>query len=208
MRDLERKKFVGDYIISQIRDKKIAQAFLDVPRHEFVPQKFAKEAYMDYPLEIGAGQTISQPSLVAKMTELLGLKGNENVLEVGTGSGFQAAILSKLAKNVFTIERFEALAEKAKEKFEKLGIKNIHVFVGDGTLGLEEYAPFDAIVVTAGAQRIPEALVEQLKNGGKIVIPVDTALGEQMLKFGVKENGGMKFHNIIPVRFVPLVGKY
>jgi protein-L-isoaspartate(D-aspartate) O-methyltransferase len=156
-------------------------------------------------LPIGEGQTISQPYIVALMTELLELKGDEKVLEIGTGSGYQAAILAELAKEVYTIEIIEKLAQTAKERLEKLGYQNIKVKAGDGYLGWPEVAPFDAIIVTCAPPFIPEPLQEQLKEGGRMVIPVGTAYQE--LKLIRKEKGKIKVKAIIPVRFVPMTGE-
>ena len=155
-----------------IKDPRVLKAMETVPRHLFVYEDLIEKAYDDCALPIGEGQTISQPYMVAIMTELLELKGDEKVLEIGTGSGYQGAILSLLAEEVFTIERVETIALKAQERFRKLSYTNIHVIVGDGTLGLPEQAPFDGIIVTAAAPEIPETYVKQLKISGRVVIPV------------------------------------
>lgn len=191
-----------------ITDSKVLAAFLEVPREEFVPLKYLDRAYYDGPLPIGEGQTISQPSLVALMTQLLKLKGAEKVLEIGTGSGYQAAILSKLAREVDTIERLPKLSKTAADTCERLGYKNIHFHVGDGSLGLAREAPFDAIIVTAGAKKIPEPLVAQLKIGGRLVIPAGEDTSSQSLKLVIKKKQGIKVEEIEPVKFVPLIGKY
>lgn len=183
-------------------------AFLKVPRHKFVPAKYRRDAYLDVPLPIGEGQTISQPSLVAVMTQALELKGREKVLEVGTGSGFQAAILSHLAKKVYTIEIIGRLADKAAKTLKKLHCDNVHVEIGDGSVGLPEYVPYDAIIVTAAGNKVPQPLIDQLKVGGRIVIPVGDSLYGQQLKVGKKVGNTIKFIDIEPVAFVPLHGKF
>lgn len=154
------------------RDKRVIEAFNQVKREEFVPEEYKDQAAGDYPLPIGEGQTISQPSLVAQMTELLKLKGKEKVLEIGTGSGFQAAILGKLVKKVISIERHRSLADRAAKTLKRLGFNNITVINSDGKLGWVKEAPYDAIVVTAAAKEIPGALIDQLKPGGRLVIPL------------------------------------
>lgn len=192
-----------------MNDKRVREAMGKVKRRLFVPEEVRKYADEDDSLPIGFNQTISQPTLVALMTELLELKGNERVLEIGTGSGYQAAILSLLAKEVYTIERIPELAKQAKKNLKRAGFsKNIFVIVGDGTLGLPEKAPFDAIIVTAKGNEIPKCLIEQLKDGGRIVIPLAKKMGEEMLIFGRKEGEKLKTENITEVRFVPLIGKY
>ena len=204
-----RRDLVENYIkLAGITDKRILQAFMDIPRHLFVPSQYRNDAYLDMPLPIGKGQTISQPSLVAVMTQTLELKGNEKVLEIGTGSGFQAAILSKLVKKVYTVEIIARLAQKAKKILEKLGIKNVQVEIANGSQGLPKFAPFDAIIVTAAALEIPKQLTDQLKEGGRIVIPQGTTPYSQQLKVGKKTGGIVQFTDIGPVMFVPLVGKY
>ncbi len=190
-----------------IKDKSVIEAMKKVPRHLFVPEDIIEDAYDDRALPIGYGQTISQPYIVALMTELLELKGDEKVLEIGTGSGYQAAILGELVKEVHTIERVEALAEEARKKFEKLGYKNIKVYIKDGTEGLPEEAPFDRIIITAATPKIPDPLVSQLKEGGIIVAPVGERYSQYMLKAEKKE-GKLDEHYLIPVAFVPLIGKY
>ena len=203
------KELVENYIKPVgVTDKRVLEIFLKVPRHKFVPSQYKNDAYLDIPLPIGEGQTISQPSLVAVMTQALELKGNEKVLEVGTGSGFQAAILSHLAKEVYTVEIIEKLAKRAQKTLKSLGLKNIHVITANGTLGLPTHAPFDAIIVTAAANQIPQPLVNQLKRGGRIVIPVGETLYGQELKVAKKFGKTLKFINIEPVVFVPLHGKF
>lgn len=190
-----------------IADERVLEAMRRVPRHLFVPPSRRERAYDDTPLPLGEGQTISQPYIVAWMTDLLGLKGTETVLEVGTGSGYQAAILGVLAKKVYSIERIETLAEVARALLDKLGFDNIEVVVGDGSKGLPEHAPFDAIIVTAGSPGVPAALVEQLAPGARLVIPVGTE-SMQMLTVITREDGEVKRRQVGSCVFVPLVGMY
>ncbi len=188
-----------------IHDERLIQAILKVERHRFVPQRFQAFAYTDQPLPIGEGQTISQPYIVALMTGLLGLKGEEKVLEVGTGSGYQAAILAELAGEVYTVEIIEGLAQRANKTLKDLGYKNITVKAGDGYIGWGEYAPFDAIVVTCAPPYIPQPLIEQLKDGGRMVVPVGE--NNQKLQLLRKNNGRINITDIIPVKFVPMTGE-
>jgi len=190
-----------------IKDERVIWAMSVIPREKFVQAGDEREAYIDSPLPIGMGQTISQPYMVALMTECLSLKGNEKVLEIGTGSGYQAAILSKLAKEVYTIERFEVLAQRAEKIFQELDLKNIKVIVGDGTTGLEEYSPYDGIIVTAGAPEIPKILVEEIVEEGRIVIPVGNSFFQDLLR-GIKRKEKLEVQNFGGCVFVPLVGKY
>jgi protein-L-isoaspartate(D-aspartate) O-methyltransferase len=185
-----------------IKDTRVLEAMRKVKRHLFVPPIYRPLAYADGPLPIGMGQTISQPYIVALMTELLDLKGNEKVLEIGTGSGYQAAILAELAKEVYTIEILEPLARQAEKLLTELGYRNIHVKIGDGFLGWPEKAPFDAIIVTCAPEEIPAALIEQLAEGGRLVIPVGVQW--QNLKLVQKTKGDLTTTDIIPVRFVPM----
>jgi protein-L-isoaspartate(D-aspartate) O-methyltransferase len=190
-----------------IKDQRVLDAMRRVPRHLFVDSSDKDSAYDDMALPIGEGQTISQPYMVAAMTELLGLTGTEKVLEIGTGSGYQAAVLAELSGDVFTIERIAPLAEKAKEKFRSLSYLNIHVKIDDGTLGWPEEAPFDRIITTAGAPEIPAPLVDQLAEGGVLVIPVGDLYSQQLLKY--TKTGGkpvVEYHT--PCVFVSLVGQY
>ena len=208
-RDLEkrRKAMVVDQIEERgIRDRRILKVMETVPRHEFVPEEYRAFAYDDSPLPIGEGQTISQPYIVALMTECLNLEGDEKVLEVGTGSGYQAAILCELAKEVYTIEILETLAERAEELLQKLGYKNVKVKCGDGYLGWEEYAPFDGIIVTCAPDHIPRPLIDQLAEGGRMVIPVGEIAFPQVLKLVEKREGEVTVRNVVPVRFVPMTG--
>ncbi len=188
-----------------IRDPHVLGAMLKVERHQFVPKKFRSQAYEDHPLPIAEGQTISQPYIVALMTELLELKGEAKVLEIGTGSGYQAAILAELVKEVYTIEIIQSLASSAQKLLKELGYRNIRVRAGDGYLGWPEAAPFDAVIVTAAPGHIPQPLVDQLKEGGCMVIPV--GVGFQTLKKLTKKAGKVEIQDIIPVRFVPMTGE-
>lgn len=198
-----REKMVETQIKSRgVKNPRVLSAMLKVERHLFVPKDLQTAAYMDQPLPIGEGQTISQPYIVALMTELLELKGGEKVLEVGTGSGYQAAILAELTKEVYTIEIIEALASSAKNLLLQLGYQNIHVKAGDGYLGWPEVAPFDAIIVTCAPDHIPKPLLEQLKEEGRMVVPVGAY--SQELKKIVKRSGRIETSDIIPVIFVPM----
>ena len=190
-----------------ISDKAVLEAFRKVPRHEFVSEELRQSAYNDYPLPIGENQTISQPYMVALMTECLKLKGGQKVLEVGTGSGYQTAILGSIAGEVYSVERFKDLADKASKVLSSLGYKNIHIKVGDGTLGWSEFAPYDGIVVTAGAPAIPESLVKQLKDGGSLVIPVDCGGFGQTLTLVERVGRTTRTSDICACTFVPLVGE-
>jgi len=190
-----------------IRDERVLLAMSSIPREKFVLEGEKDNSYLDCPLPIGMGQTISQPFMVALMTQCLSLKGPETVLEVGTGSGYQAAILSKLAKMVYTIERFSTLADRVKKILKELDIKNVKVIVGDGSKGLEEYSPYDGIIVTAGSPEIPESLIKQLNEKGRMVIPVGNSFSQDLL-LGIKKKGKLKISNYGGCVFVPLVGKY
>lgn len=188
-------------------DEKVLQIMAKVPRHEFVPEDNKHYAYENRPLSIGYGQTISQPYIVAIMTDLLELKPDSRVLELGTGSGYQAAILSGLVKEVFTIEIVEPLGLVAKEKLARLGYDNVTVKIGDGYYGWEEEAPFDAIIVTAAGSHIPPPLSKQLKVGGRMIIPVGTLfMTQQLLLVTKKDKAKLVTRQILPVRFVPVTG--
>lgn len=185
---------------------RVETALREVPRHEFVPADSEEQAYLNRPLIIGHGQTISQPFIVALMTELLDLEPGDRVLEIGTGSGYQAAVLARLADQVYTIEIVEPLGVAARERLARLGYGNVSVRIGDGNRGWPEAAPFDAIIVTAGG-RVPPALLEQLGEGGRLVIPVDVAPGDQELRVYHKDaSGEVSMTPSLPVRFVPLTG--
>ncbi|RKY63765.1 MAG: protein-L-isoaspartate O-methyltransferase [Candidatus Latescibacterota bacterium] len=201
-----RERMVEEQIEARgIKDSLVLAAMRKVPRHLFVPERYRSEAYADHPLPIGYGQTISQPYIVAYMTEALRLKGGEKVLEIGTGSGYQAAVLAEIADSVFTIEIIPELAESARERLRRLGYKNIFVLCGDGYRGWPEHAPFDAIIVTAAPDHIPGPLVEQLKVGGRMVIPVGSVYQELFLV--VKTERGVEKRPLLPVRFVPMTGE-
>lgn len=188
-----------------VKDKLVLDSMRKVPRHLFVAEGLRDVAYTDGPLPIGEDQTISQPYIVALMTELLGLKGGEKVLEIGTGSGYQAAILAEIAKEVYTIEIICPLAETAKKRLKGMGYKNITVKCADGYQGWEEHAPFDGVIVTAAPDHIPQPLVDQLKIGGKLVIPVGDFFQELVVV--TKTEKGIKEETNIPVRFVPMTGE-
>lgn len=205
---ISRSEMIRRFIAPVVSDERIVNAFQQVPRHLFVPKDLQPYAYDDVPLPIGKGQTISQPSLVAIMTELLHLSGTEKVLEVGSGSGYQAAILSLLANKVFSVERIPELASQAKKIISQLGYSNCSVIEADGTLGLPNKAPFDAIIVTASSPKIPQALTDQLAEGGRIVIPLYTKNGEERLVVGIKKHHKLTTVNKMPVAFVPLIGQY
>jgi protein-L-isoaspartate(D-aspartate) O-methyltransferase len=191
-----------------MRDERVLQAMRSVPREEFVEEYLRHRAYDDGPLPIGFGQTISQPFTVAFMCEALQLTGTERVLEVGTGSGYAAAVLSLLAQEVFTIERIPALAEQARKRLDRLGYRNVQVNTGDGTLGLPEHAPYAGIVVTAGAAMLPQPYVEQLAVGGRIVIPVGGyPFGQTMYRY-TKRPQGLQVEDLGGFAFVPLIGHH
>ena len=204
---LARRTMVDEQLVARgIRDQRVLNAFLEVPRHRFVEEYLKYKAYDDYPLSIGFGQTISQPYMVAIMTEALAPKPTERILEIGTGSGYQAAVLSRLCSTVYSIERISALASRARKTLDGLGYFNIHVRIGDGTLGLPQDAPYDGIVVTAGAPHVPEALIEQLVEDGRLLIPVgDQSI--QDLKRYTKTKEGVREESLGGCRFVKLIGK-
>jgi protein-L-isoaspartate(D-aspartate) O-methyltransferase len=209
-RDLahQRALMVERYVAGRgIRDERVLQAMREVPRHRFVPQVVAAKAYGPGALPIGSKQTISQPWIVARMIELLELTGSEKVLEVGTGTGYQAAVLSKLCTRVHTIERINELASKASELFRALRIQNVSVKVFDGTYGWSEHAPFDRIIVAAAGPEVPEPLVQQLVRTGKMVIPIGPA-GNQRLARVTRVGTGVRIEDCGSAEFVPLVGKF
>jgi protein-L-isoaspartate(D-aspartate) O-methyltransferase len=189
----------------QVRDKLVLAAMRKVPRHLFVPANLRDQAYADGPLPIGGGQTISQPYIVALMTELLGLKGGEKVLEIGTGSGYQAAVLAEIADQVYSVEIICSLAQTAESRLKQLGYDNVTVECADGYQGWKEHAPFDGIIVTAAPDHVPPPLIEQLKVGAKLVIPVGDVYQE--LQVITKTETGITEMNAIPVRFVPMTGE-
>ncbi len=188
-----------------IRDTRVLEAMARVPRHRFVPEAQQAEAYSDQPLPIGHGQTISQPYVVAFMTEALQVAPDDCVLEIGTGSGYQTAILGELAREVYTIERVPELAERASTTLAALGYDNVHVRAGDGYAGWPERAPFAKIIVTAAPEEVPPRLVEQLAVGGTMVIPVGPQFGEQEIRILTKTGRGVETTRSLPVRFVPMV---
>ena len=201
-----REAMVAEQIATRgVRDAKTLAAMRKVPRHLFVPPEVRRDAYSDSPLPIGQGQTISQPYIVAYMTEALKLQGGETVLEVGTGSGYQAAVLAEIAAHVYTIEIVTALADSARETLRRLGYERVSVRAGDGYAGWPEKAPFDAIMVTAAAPRVPEPLKAQLKDGGRLILPV----GDDEQELIVVTRRGEKFEEsrVLGVRFVPMTGK-
>jgi len=188
-----------------VRDPAVLEAMRKIPRHRYVPGHLLEMAYNDSPLPIGEGQTISQPYIVAIMSELLHVKPGDRVLEVGTGSGYQAAVLAEMGVHTYTIEIVESLASMAKERLETMGYRNVHCRAGDGYRGWPEAAPFDAVIVTAAPDHVPRPLVDQLKVGGRLVIPVGTLYQE--LRVITKTKDGSKSEEIIPVRFVPMTGE-
>ncbi len=203
-----REKMVNEQIVSRgISHQATIKALLEVPRHMFVDAALQGRAYGDYPLPIAEGQTISQPYIVAYMTEALQLEGHETVLEVGTGSGYQAAVLSRICRQVYTVERMNPLLSGARKVFSALRYFNILSKLDDGTMGWPDYAPYDAIIVTAGGPEIPQGLVTQLADSGRMIIPVGER-GGQRLKLLVKSAGELTVTDLAPVRFVDLVGAY
>jgi protein-L-isoaspartate(D-aspartate) O-methyltransferase len=205
-RPAERSRMVAEQIRArEIRDPRVLTAMERVPRHLFMPESVRSEAYGDHPVSIGYGQTISQPYIVGFMSEALEVQPEHKVLEIGTGSGYQAAILGELAREVYTIEIVDPLAESARATLEKLGYKNVHVRAGNGYAGWPEEAPFDRIIVTAAPDEVPPALVQQLKVGGLMAIPVGTF--DQELRIMKRTANGMDTLKTLPVRFVPMTGK-
>lgn len=186
-----------------ISDKTVLNAFSEVKRDKFVSDRYKSSAYGDSPVPIGYGQTISQPYIVAYMTEIIEPDKDDKVLEIGTGSGYQAAILSEIVKEVYTIEIIPELGQKAKQRLKNLGYKNVSVKIADGYYGWEEHAPYDAVIVTAASEYIPPPLIEQLKEGGKMIIPVGSPFLTQQLMLVEKKNGEIKSESLMPVAFVP-----
>ena len=206
---LARERMVRDQIEARgIKDKRLLNVMRKIPRHLFVEEALRNQAYNDYPLPIGEGQTISQPYIVALMTEALELKGQEKVLEIGTGCGYQTAILAELAQSVFTIERVPTLMQRAKAILDSLGYFNVAYKTGNGTLGWPEVAPFQGIIVTAAAPEIPQPYVEQLEPGGKMVIPLGDKFSQVLYKIIKLPDGRIKKQYLCGCRFVPLVGIY
>ncbi|HSB52316.1 MAG TPA: protein-L-isoaspartate(D-aspartate) O-methyltransferase [Dissulfurispiraceae bacterium] len=190
-----------------IRDARVLEVMGKVPRHLFVDESLRDKAYADHPLPIGEGQTISQPYVVALMTEALDLKPGHRVLEIGTGSGYQAAVLAGMVKEVYTIEIRKGLADKAATRLRDLGYKNVWVKYGDGYFGWEEHAPFDAIIITAAANHIPPPLIKQLKEGGRLIVPLGSTVYHQTLTLLTKTRGEVDARQMAPVAFVPMVGE-
>lgn len=209
----ERVKERREMVITQIRargvnDPNTLRAMQTVPRHAFIPPRYRSYAYADHPLPIGRDQTISQPYIVGFMTEALALRPRSRVLEIGTGSGYQAAVCAEISQEVYSIEIIEALANSAKKVLKELGYPNVFVKAGDGYFGWPDKAPFDAIIGTAAAERIPEPLLEQLKPGGRMILPYETDAGFQYLVLVIKdEKGDIYKENVMPVRFVPMTGE-
>lgn len=200
-------RFTRQQLGREALDERVLQVMGKVPRHEFVPARYRSEAYENRPLPIGFGQTISQPYIVAIMTDLLQVEPDDIVFELGTGSGYQAAVLAKLVKHVYTMEIVEELGERARNTLDRLGYANVTVRVGDGYYGWEEHAPFDAIIVTAAGDHIPPPLVRQLKPGGRMIIPVGSRFFTQQLTLVEKQpDGAIRTQGILPVSFVPLTG--
>lgn len=202
----QRKRLVELLMANGIKDDMVLQALLHVPRHYFFSKEFEEFAYEDKAFPIEDGQTISQPYTVAYQSELLHVRKGMKVLEIGTGSGYQAAVLAEMGAQVFTIERMKGLYEKAKTQLTEMGYQHIHFYYGDGTLGLPEYAPYDRIIVTAGAPTVPQALTSQLKEGGMLVIPVGDANTQKMVRI-TKTGGELKTETFKNFAFVPLVGE-
>lgn len=204
-----RQRMVETQLIPRgIYDRRVIEAMLEVPRHLFVEEALEEQAYSDFPLPIGEGQTISQPYMVALMTQALELKGDEKVLEIGTGSGYQTAILSKLCERVFSIERVSLLASKARRLLDEINSCNVVIRIADGSMGWPENAPFDAIIVSAASPSIPQPLIEQLSTGGRLVIPVGSLASQELIKVVKREGGSFSKENLGGCRFVRLIGKY
>ena len=205
---LERQRMVEEQFLSRdITDPRVLEAMLSVPRHVFVPEEHRQLAYRDSPLPIGQSQTISQPYIVALMTQMLGLEGHESVLEIGTGSGYQAAVLSQVAREVHTVERHENLTKQAMACINALDIKNVTLHVGDGTRGWPANAPYDAIIATAAAPKVPKPLLNQLADGGRLVIPVGGRIG-QYLEIWNRDGDDYRHERMVAVSFVPLLGEF
>ena len=205
--DRHRERMVAEQLIARgIRDERVLAAFRKIPRHRFLPREHEGQAYADHPIPIGGGQTISQPYIVALMTELLRLQGHERVLEVGAGSGYQTAILAELALEVFSVERLPELAASASARLESLGYLNVHVRAANGSLGWSEHAPYDGIIVAAGAPSIPDSLADQLAEGGRLVLPIGPPHA-QVLVQGEKVRGALHSREITNCVFVPLIGE-
>lgn len=206
--DRRRKRMVDEQLAARgIRDRRVLSAMATTPRHVFVDEALRERAYDDHPLPIGHGQTISHPYTVALMTEALELQGTERVLEIGTGSGYQTAVLAKICANVFSIERIGALATRARRVLDQLSLYNVALRVGDGTIGWNAEAPFDAIIVTAGTPQVPRPLLSQLRAGGKLVVPIGEEEAQVLLRLRVDASGVTEEY-IGDCRFVKLLGRY
>lgn len=209
--DIARKKMVQEQIVARgVSDRRVLDAMLKIPRHIFVQEAMAAQAYSDSPLPIGEKQTISQPYMVALMTELLDLQPTDKVLEIGTGSGYQTAVLATLANRVCTLERIRPLAIRARKCLDSLGLFNVKLQINDtedSPIGWAEEAPFDAIIVTAGAPHVPDVLIEQLAPGGRLVIPAGNESEQRLLKIVKKDDGTCETIASVGCRFVPLIGK-
>jgi protein-L-isoaspartate(D-aspartate) O-methyltransferase len=206
---IARRRMVAEQLVAPGRDitnARVLAVMGRVPRHEFVPERLRRDAYTDYPVSIGHGQTISQPYIVAFMTERLEPKPTDRVLEIGTGLGYQAAVLSELVAQVYTIEIIDELAQRAAADLKRLGCTNVHVRAGDGYLGWTEAAPFDAIIVTCAPEHVPQSLTDQLKEGGRMIIPVGRAWNQELVLLRKKE-GKLEEHAVLPVNFVPMTGE-
>jgi protein-L-isoaspartate(D-aspartate) O-methyltransferase len=202
-----RRRLIETLRTNGIVDEAVLRAFDEVPRHLFVPTGVRHRAYEDAPLPIGSGQTISQPSIHARYLQLLGLKGSERVLEIGTGSGYQTALLARLAAQVFSVERIPALLDRAREMLQALNIRNVSLLLGDGTLGWRDYAPYDAILVGAAAPDLPRPLADQLAEGGRMLVPIGDR-EEQVLILVTRRGDEFDRKEVGPVRFVPLLGAH
>jgi len=206
--ELYRQRMVNEQLRERgIRNPRVLEAMSRIPRHLFVPFEYRAHAYSDGPLPIGHGQTISQPYIVALMTQMLRLKGSERVLEIGTGSGYQAAVLAYLAKEVHTVERLDYLAERAARVLDNIGFQNVFIHQGDGTLGWPPEAPYDRILVTAAAPIAPQTLLDQLEDGGRMIIPVGSR-GGQHLEAWERQGPDFVHESVLPVAFVPLIGRH
>ena len=204
-----KEKMVQEQLLRRdIKDKKVLNVFNKVPRHRFVDPAMQREAYSDFPLSIGEDQTISQPYMVALMVQLLDIAKSDKVLEIGTGSGYETAIIAELGSAIFSIERIEKLANKARLLLEKLDYKNIHIKIGDGTLGWEKFAPFEKIVVTAASSQAPRPLLDQLKEGGRLVMPIGPRFSQRLIVLEKSRDGHIDEKDICGCVFVPLIGQY
>lgn len=210
VREIESETYTTRHYLGKAElDKRVMQAIGKVPRHEFVPKQYQQDSYLNQPLPIGEGQTISQPFIVALMTDLLEVDESDSVLELGTGSGYQAAVLAELVAHVYTIEIVESLGKQAQSRLLELGYDNVHSRIGDGFYGWSEHAPYDGIIVTASGIGVPPALITQLKTDGKLVIPVGEQHATQHLMVITKlADGSTTSKNVLPVRFVPITGEH